>query len=172
MTEATVTDVTELTKVVGSKLTGAELLKVCQEHQNVEVDELWRAAGYYIDTVDEAGTVVKTRALSEQFYAAYIAATGLSVKPKSTKAGAPKGSRGIAKVATGTCKIAVPGEQAVKAGWASGDKVKFDTEEGKIVITLFKKAEPATATSNGKVQTELDLDEDGDEEGDEEFDLG
>lgn len=170
--EATATPT--VTKVHGEQLSGEELLSLVQspENQNADEDTILRAAGYYIDTLDESGEVIKTSWQRAAFYEAYAAAKGLTLPAKKkSSVGAPAGPRNFCKVAKTSGKIVISGGHAAAAGFNEGDKVKIDASEGQIIVTLLEKAASPACPPKMEATTE-EADDDGefldDEEG---FDL-
>jgi len=142
----------------GVRLEGDELLALAARlGESVEENDFLYQAGYYTETLDEAGNVISIRYFPKPFYAAYAASQGLKIKP-SARAGAGTGSRirSSVKVAKTTKKISVGGHFSEAAGFNEGDKVKIDATPGQITITLF-------AASNGTAPA---ADEDGDDDED------
>ena len=168
---AEVPEAAELRKVRGEGLTGEALQTLLQANQDAEEEALMRAAGYFIDTVDESGEVVKTTYRSKDFYGAFAASFGVKIKKPARAAGSPKGARKAVKVAINTKKITIVGYYSELAGFEENDKVAIHAEPGTITVTLLEKAPAATAESKARVQADLPLvfDESADEEDDDEF---
>jgi antitoxin component of MazEF toxin-antitoxin module len=158
-TEAPATEETKNKIVKGERLEGDALLALVTElGDSTEEDEFIRKAGYWSQTVDESGNVISERLQSKAFYLALTAAQGIKIKTSPRSGGGRKASNYV-KVAKTTCKIAVPGHAAIKAGFSEGDKVQFDVTDGQIVITLMARAADVAAD-----QTDDETDEDEDDE--------
>jgi hypothetical protein len=153
----------ELTKLRGVGLTGEDLQALLQRPENQDADEtaLMRAAGYFVDTLNADGELVRTAYRTKEFYAAFAASFGVKIKkPARSTAGSPKGARSSVKVAINTKKITIVGFYSEQAGFNEGDRVAIHAEPGTITVTLLEKASPVEAKAPARAQAELDIDED------------
>ena len=135
---ATDESVEVFTKIKGERLEGAELQQLiagCDD--DVQEEEILRRAGYYIDTVDEAGNIVSTSYRQKEFYVAMAAAAGISFKPSKTGRAGGKNSPRKYQTVNKTGKVILNEKHIASAGFEIGSKVQTIVEPGKLTVVAY-----------------------------------